>query len=241
MQPDVAFRDEDGVLTPLPLRPTDRRNFLRWSGVAAAALLAGCQDSPLGVQALPKPGGAVLDHIGDAVSVTLDFSNDFGVLNYAYALEQLEAAYYIEVVNNFAPGLNSDERDVLRDLRAHEIVHREFYAAALGANAIPRLNLDFSSVDFGSRRAVLRLARSFEDTGVGAYNGAAKFLENGAFLLAAGQIVSVEARHASVVRTLLGNQFAPRSFDEALAPSEVLSRVAPFVVTEINLINVPAT
>ena len=44
--------------------------------------------------------------------------------------------------------------------------------------------------------------KAFEDLGVSAYNGAGKLIENADYLLLVGKIVSVEARHASMVRRL---------------------------------------
>lgn len=62
--------------------PVARRSFLRYSGAGLAVgglLLAGCsKDSDT------NPAAGLLD-VG---------SGDTGVLNYAYALEQLEAAFY---------------------------------------------------------------------------------------------------------------------------------------------------
>ena len=52
-------------------------------------------------------------------------------------------------------------------------------------------------MDFNSRDSVLKTARTFEDLGVAAYNGAGQLLERGEYLLLAGKIVSVEARHAT--------------------------------------------
>ena len=51
-------------------------------------------------------------------------------------------------------------------------------------------------------------ARTFEDLGVSAYNGAGQLLTVAANLLTAGKIVSVEARHAAAIRDLL----VPNSF-----------------------------
>ncbi len=45
---------------------------------------------------------------------------------------------------------------------------------------------------------------TFEDLGVAAYNGAGQLLEKGEYLLLAGKIVSVEARHATAIRYLIG-------------------------------------
>ncbi|CAA9344039.1 MAG: hypothetical protein AVDCRST_MAG89-2769, partial [uncultured Gemmatimonadetes bacterium] len=55
-----------------------RRGFLRTAGGLAAL-------------ALPASGCATLGRIN---THTLDFSTDFGVLNYAYSLEVMESDFY---------------------------------------------------------------------------------------------------------------------------------------------------
>ncbi|MEX0837031.1 MAG: ferritin-like domain-containing protein, partial [Gemmatimonadota bacterium] len=124
-------------------------------------------------------------------------------MNYALVLERLEAGFWSEVVSNFYVGMDATELETLTEIRDHEIAHRDFLIAALGPDAIGELEFDLSAVDFTSRESVLGTARTFEDLGVAAYNGAGQLLENVDFLLVAGKIVSVEARHASVVRDLL--------------------------------------
>jgi len=135
--------------------------------------------------------------------VTLDFgaNTDTTVLNYAYALEQLEAAFYAQAAMN-AENYSSGVADVISDLAAHEDIHRQTLATALGDNAIIDLTPDFSSIDFSSESEVLATAQVLEDTGVSAYNGAADLFSNVDFLVAAGSIVSVEARHASAIQDL---------------------------------------
>ena len=81
--------------------------------------------------------------------------------------------------------------------------HRDFLKEALADGAIPDLEVDFSDLDFTDRKAVLTTAQTFEDLGVAAYNGAGKLIEDPDYLLQAGRIVSVEARHAAAIRDLL--------------------------------------
>ena len=180
--------------------------------------------------------------------VTFDFSNDFGVLNFAYALEQLEAAFYALVVAHpdFATTFDEDQQAIFQDLAAHEAIHRDFLAAALGANAIPNLLPDFEDIDFGDADSVLETAQIFEDLGVGAYNGAGRYLTDPAFLTIAGKIVSVEARHASVISGLIeGGTIAGEGIinsdglDPALAPAAVLSAADPFIFNTVSVSNVP--
>lgn len=228
------------------LAPADaaRRAFLRRAGLAGGAIaLAAC--GVAGDPLAPSSGGTdggTRAVVGPDGSVTLDFRNEADVLNYAYALEQLEAAFYTQVVAapQFASIFAANEQRILVDLRDHEVAHRDFFAAALGSARIPNLTVDFSAVNFASRASVLATARTFEDLGVGAYNGAGRYLKQGANVTLAGKIVSVEARHAAAIRDLLNprsGDFAPAAFDDALAPSAVLAAADPFIVQAITVVN----
>lgn len=226
-----------------------RRNFLRSAGLggaAALAMLACAKESiPTAVVGTPvenTPTGATPATVAANGDVTLDFATDTDVLNYAFALEQLEAAFYILVVANgaFASIFAANEQRVLRDVRDHEIIHRDFFAAALGGARIPNLTPNFGAVNFASRTSVLQTARTFEDLGVSAYNGAARYLRNVDFLTVAGKIVSVEARHASAIRDLIAprtGEFAPNNFDPANPPATVIANAQPFIVQRITVIN----
>lgn len=232
-----------------------RRQFLRtaglWGGTAALlpTMLAACDDDDDngGGNPMEPPDPVSPPPGGPDDAVILDLSTDAGVLNYAYALEQLEAAFYNEAMASFASSdLSAAEQTVLTDIRNHEVIHRDFLAAALGDARIPDLEVDFSSVDFANRVAVLMTARALEDTGVAAYNGAGSLIRDPANLLVAGKIVSVEARHAAAVRDLLRpgtRDFAgpgvvnPQGLDQAIAPGFVIQAAAEFIVTPIVVIS----
>jgi hypothetical protein len=221
-----------------------RRAFLKYSGIgvaASAALLIGCED--LGI----KPKGNA--RIASEHEVDLG-SGDVGILNYAYALEQLEAAFYTMVVEHasFASIFSQEEQTILMDVKNHEVIHREFFKTALASLAIRDLNVDFSTIDFGSRDSVLQTARVFEDLGVAAYNGAGQLLEDVNLLLVAGKIVSVEARHASAIRDLLNPLSADfagddvvneMGLDRAMMPADVLAAAQPYVKDTIIATNLP--
>lgn len=217
------------------LTVVNRRLFLRSAGIATAMgafILGACKDNDPVIM-----GDTVVD-LG---------SGDTGVLNYAYALEQLEAAFYTQVISTPYSGISDAEKSILTDIRDHEIIHREFFKKALGSGAIPGLEVNFSSIDFSNRASVLGAAKVFEDTGVKAYNGAGKLIKNVDYLLLAGKIVSVEARHAAVIRDLLNPKsmdFAGddiidnNGFDKAVAPADILMAVSGYVKTKINGSNV---
>ncbi len=220
----------------------DRRRFLRAAGLGGLTLalpgvLAACAKDATAPAAL---GLASSTEAHDNATVVLDFSSDVGVLNYAYALEQLEAAFYSMVIASPYSGMSTSEKLLLTDVRDHELVHRDFFAAALGSARIPDLTPNFGAIDFGSRSSVLRTARTFEDLGVAAYNGAATYIKSERYLIIAGKIVSVEARHASAIRDLLEPRtrlFAPDAFDNAFSPTAVLAAAGPFITDSISAIN----
>lgn len=231
-------------------RPNSRREFLRLLGVGGSIVLlpsvfAACDDDddPIGTG-----GGAV----------TLNLSNDAGILNYAFALEQLEAAFYTAVVGSSAfAGLSAEIQEVMVDLRNHEVIHRDFFARVLGTSAIGTLQLNSSTVAqiTANRDVILRTAEQFEDLGVAAYNGAGKYLTSADNLLVAGKIVSVEARHAAAIRDIrqsLGVSGTARfagddvvnaqGLDVKMEPAAVLARVSStnVVTTQISLTGVPS-
>ena len=175
-------------------------------------------------------------------------SGDIGILNYAYALEQLEAAFYTQVIATPYPFANALEGQLMNDIKLHEIAHREFFKNALGSNAIGSLEVDFSSINFSSRDSVLATAKAFEDLGVSAYNGAGKLLISADYLTLAGKIVSVEARHAAWIRDIISfGTFADSSvvdanaLDKSRTPLEVLGIAGSFIKTKINASNLPTS
>jgi hypothetical protein len=174
-------------------------------------------------------------------------SGDTGVLNYAYALEQLEAAFYTQVVGSFYAAATTDEQTLLTDIKNHEVIHRDFLKGALGSAAIADLAVDFTSINFTDRSSVLGAAKAFEDLGVSAYNGAGKLLTNPDYLLLAGKIVSVEARHAAAIRDLLvPNSFAgpdvvQNALDQAKSPDDVLATADPYITTTVTAGSLPTT
>ncbi|MEP6682256.1 MAG: ferritin-like domain-containing protein, partial [Parafilimonas sp.] len=161
-------------------------------------------------------------------------------------LEQLEAAFYIMVTNNFYSGGTANEQMRFEQIMKHETAHREFFKTALGSKAIPDMEFDFSSINFSDRMSVLSASKTFEDTGVSAYNGIAYAIKTPDYLVAAGKIVSVEARHAAYIRDLID----PLSFadstvidsnglDLASKPYVVVQAISPFLKTMPDMKSFP--
>lgn len=233
---------------------TNRRKFLKISGltiVGTGLLLAGCNDNEgnkSSDQKLPGVTNGVFDLGG----------GDFGVLTYAYALEQLEADFYTRVVgaSGFATIFTAVEQQLITDLCQHEVIHREFFKTVLTAalpnpsiQLLPNLAFTYGTLNFSNRTQVLATAKALEDTGVAAYNGAGRLISNPDYLLLAGKIVSVEARHASAIRSLINpnsKDFAgddvvntTTGFDVMKTPSEVLAIAKGFITTEFSALYLP--
>ena len=181
-------------ITPSLYIPIKRRSFFMYAGATAGAtalVLAGCKNG----------------EDNNNPSVTDVGSGDGGILNYAYALEQLEAAFYAQVKTGaYYAGASAAEKQIFDDLALHEAIHRDFFKAAISATAGVTLLKDlvpnFSTINFGDRTQVLQAAQTFEDTGVAAYNGAGRFITGNPYQALAGKIVSVEARHSALIRDL---------------------------------------
>lgn len=206
-----------------------RRSFLRYAGAGAAAVAvfgaASCSKDYI-----RHPDGSYID-IG---------SGDIGILNYAYALEQLEAAFYLQVVATPYSGISAAETAYLTDIRDHEVLHRDFFKAAIGSAAIGALTPDFSTINFGDRTSVLGAAKLFEDTGVKAYDGAGYLIKSPTYLTLAGKIVSVEARHAALIANLIapGTFAGPDQVDQnginaSASIAEILGAVNGFLKTKV--------
>lgn len=209
----------------------NRREFLRRFAIGAAVVAAPAALSGCHV-------------VGAAGRTKLDFGDDFGVLNYAYALETLEAKFYQTIVQNPPRDLRPGEFEILRDIGAHEVQHRRFFKRALGVLRMEVPPVTFGSIDFTRRDAVLAAAKTFEDTGVAAYNGAGNRLKLAEFLTIAGKIVSVEARHAAAIRDMIepgsrafaGDDVVDASgLDRSLPPAEVLAMVQPYFTKRITI------
>jgi hypothetical protein len=130
-------------------------------------------------------------------------------------------------VQQYAQEIAGDELNHVRFLRAalgkYAVVQPcinftdTFTALAVGAGVIPSgqtFNPFASDLDF------LIGSFIFEDVGVTAYNGAAPYIKNPAYLSAAAGILAVEAYHAGEIRTLL--------FQEGSAAITIANQISAF-------------
>ncbi|KAA1466035.1 hypothetical protein DENSPDRAFT_768150 [Dentipellis sp. KUC8613] len=165
--------------------------------------------------------------------------NNLLVLKFATVLEQLETQFYMQGLQKFQAsdftnaGFASAQIPIeqLTAIGGDEATHTTILTTtlqSLGAQPISGCTFDFSSVltDVPTMAAAARLV---ENVGVGAYLGAAHLLSDPTLLTAAASILTVEARHQSILNVLNNGQAIPQAFDLPLLPQEVLAIAGPFI------------
>ena len=196
---DGAIREAEHHLN----RALSRRSLLRGAGVAAGgAAVAGL-----------LPGSALAAGFGPT---------DKAIMNFALTLEYLEAAFYARSLEH--AGLSGSLQHFAKVVSVHEKAHVQFLQGALGSSAVARPSFDFGAAT-RSPSAFTATSIVLEDTGVQAYQGQAANIHSDALLAAALSVHPVEARHASWIRYLAGQNPAPAAFNPALTKSQVLAAV----------------
>lgn len=193
------------------VRGMSRGAFLARTALATGSLFGAGAVAPVVERALAAGGG------GDAA-----------ILGFALTLERIESAFYKKALA--AQGLSPKVKKALQEIAGHEDAHVKQLTQTLqqlgaGAPAAPKTAFP----GLGGEQAVLRLAVKLEETGVGAYNGAAPLIQDADYLIAAGAIAQVEGRHAGALRELAGMAPAPAAFDKALSEAEVNAAVKQFL------------
>lgn len=204
----------NGII-PVTRTARSRRDVLKGAGAALAALALS--------SANPFKAGQAF------AMASLQDLTDLDILNFALTLEHLEAEFYKMAVDSGQ--LSGQTLTILTDVRDHEIAHVDKLTSVItqlgGTPAEKEDSYNFG--DMGSQDAILETAQTLEETGVGAYTGAAALLDNKDLLAAAASIEQVEARHAAAVRFLRNQPVAPDAYGIVLTVAEVQERVAPII------------
>lgn len=224
--PRLEVLDKDGAIREMAGRVDghSRRAFL--AKATAGGMVAGAALGGLGTFALAQSSAA-----GD------DALEDLEILNFALVLEFLEARFYEEAVERGDFG--GEVGTYAQTLRDHELEHIDALTAAIqegGGTPVAEPEFDFKDTT-AEQGVFLETSVTLEETGVGAYQGAAPSIETPAYLEAAASILVVEALHTSWGRTLVqgGDLPAPVAFSEPLTVQQVLDAVGQtgFITSEL--------
>ncbi len=198
----------------------------------------------IGLAALPFALGSLFNKAyGKSADLAID------TLNFALKLEYLESEFYKAAVANAANiGITGAALTAITTIKDHEVAHVKFLRDAITAAGATPVTLTASSFDFSGGKGsmngpfktaltsdynlFLAVAQTFEDTGVRAYKGQAGNLAGSAYLTAALQIHSVEARHAAHLRRMRAASGAGGGL--------VVGTVKPWITGNMSGINSPA-
>ncbi len=197
-----------------------RLSFLQKAGAGGAAVMSG--GAILGALA---PSALAASRNGRPPAKF--GKGDIGILNYALTLEYLEAAFYNGATAAKLP-LSPQAAAFLKVVTTDENAHVAFLKGALGSKAAKEPKFDFKGANT-SAKSFLETAQVLENTGVHAYSGQALNIEHPKYVKAALSILTIEARHASVIGLLndpSGEMIAPDGpFDTPLTAAKVLAAV----------------
>jgi rubrerythrin len=209
-QEQLAHPELAGVKVADDSEDLSRSEVILKGALAAGAVYGTLMVGPFVRRALAMSGGGDVD-----------------ILNFALTLEYLESTFYKEAQTRARA--SGELKSLIAMLAGDERQHVEALTATikqLGGKPVKEPKFDFS---YSDSAGFLKLAQTFEDTGVSAYNGAAPAIKSKEVLGAAGSIVQVEARHAAAIRLQNSEEPAPEAFDPALDEAQVLKAVEPFI------------
>ena len=231
--PDATAREAGpeslSAMEELSKDPASRKRFLKMMGGAGGAgafalFLAACgsKSKSSSTTSSSSPSTSAGTSGGGA-------AGDLKIVNYALTLEYLETAFYQDVVKSgLFKGKQLDTIKMFGDQEAQHVAALQATVKKLGGTPAAKPKTKFPLTSAGS---VLKLAATVENLGAAAYLGQAGNIQNKEVLAAALSIHTVEARHASVLNTLLGKSVQPDgAFAKPASMAEVLPKVKPFIV-----------
>lgn len=148
--------------------------------------------------------------------------------------ESASAGNPANAIPNLYPNWNALQ---FRSIQSDENAHVAFLVTALGAAARPKPS--FVNLRQPNIRAFGTVSMALENTGCGAYLGAAPVLFSRQYLAAAGSIALIEARHAGYLDVLFNqvstvNLFGQeQDFETPLTIAQVVASAGPFI-TSLN-------
>ena len=228
---------------------SSRREILAKAGIvgagAAAFLLAAQsgQAQPAATKKEPMTDGKMApDEMADGKMMDgkmapkmMAPSGDLDIVRFALTMEQLEAAFYAQIVTAHQNRVYLPARafQLAQQIALAEADHvRALSGVLAGAEqAVPAApTFQFPAQVFLSPITFAWFAYTLEEIGIGAYLGAVGNIESDDIRQAAASIYGAEAQHAALLRTFAGFNFAPRYYESPLSVDQVTTLITPYIM-----------
>lgn len=206
-----------------------RRKFLSYAGIAGAGLwIASCKKEE--------------NVVAEAGATDLG-TNDEGLLNLMFVIQQVEADFYTKLLQNKYTGITKEEEAYFEEMQDHEIAHRELLRNYLAGKGTV-VTTDFSDVTFSLKSSVMDYAELIENLAVATLNEAGRLFVAGEHVSIAAKMASLEARQAATIGNMRswGNFFGPvdvAGFEQGSLPSNTVTTINRFLSTKVSGNNLP--
>ncbi len=164
-----------------------------------------------------------------ARTLAANLPDDFAILNFALTLEHLEDVAYRQAISSGK--LSAQNLKYAQMFGDQEHQHVVLITGALqqaGKTPVAE-QTKYNFPAYTDEHTIIDFLRVLEETGVGAYSGAAQYIKDKGILTVAGGIQQVEARHAAILRRQDGMAPVPNAFEKALTPDQVLAAAGPIL------------
>ncbi len=165
----------------------------------------------------------------EAQALAANLPDDFAILNFALTLEHLEdVAYRQAIASGKLTGKNQQYAQMFGDQEHQHVVLITGALQQAGQTPVAE-QAHYNFPAYTDEHTIIDFLRVLEETGVGAYSGAAQFIKDKGILTVAGGIQQVEARHTAILRRQDGMAPVPTAFEKALTPDMVLAAAGPIL------------
>jgi rubrerythrin len=220
------------ALETLDRDPASRKRFLTAVGGTGAAaafslFLAACGSDDKS----SSSSSTTSTQTTAAASPTEMFGKgDLGILGYALTLEYLETDFYKQAAKSGK--LSGKVLEVAKQFGGEESQHVQALEGAIkkaGGKLPAKPKGQFPLKD---QKSILKLAATVENVGAAAYLGQAGLIKDKEVLAAALAIHAVEARHASALNSVIGEDITPDgAFAVPMDAAAVLKAVKPYIAS----------
>ncbi|MGI9057688.1 MAG: ferritin-like domain-containing protein [Ktedonobacteraceae bacterium] len=148
----------------------------------------------------------------------------------ASAAVVVPASVLVSQTASAASAMNLSAAQAFKEIRSDEDAHVSYLKQALGSAARPKPS--FKGLQQSNVNSFIKLSQVFENVGVGAYLLAAPAISSKSTLSAAASILTIEARHAGYLDSLIGVPLSPNgAFDKAIPQAQIVKDVSPFIAS----------